>query len=55
MRPVLGEAERGEQGRELGLADVGRSKTHVVLDAAPWQETRLLKNHAHSSMYWDVD
>ena len=55
MRPVIGEAECGEQGRDLGFAGVGRGKTHVVLDAAPRQESRLLKNHAHSSVRWDVD
>ena len=49
------EAEHGEQGRDLGFADVGRGETHVVLDAAPRQEPRLLKNHAHSSVRWDVD
>src|SRR6202041_3521829 len=55
MRPVIGEAERGEQGRDLGFACIGRGKTHVVLDAAPRQESRLLKNHAHSSVRWDAD
>ena len=55
MRPVLGEAERGEQGRDLGFARVGRGEPHVVLDAAPRQESRLLKNHAHSAMRRDVD
>ena len=55
MRPVLGEAERGEQGGDLGFARVGRGEPHVVLDAAPRQEPRLLKNHAHSAMRRDVD
>ena len=55
MRAVLGEAERVEQSRDLGFARVGRGEPHIVLDAAPRQEPRLLENHAHSSMRRDVD
>ena len=55
MCPVPGEAERREQGRDLGFARMRSSETHVVLEAAPRQEPRLLKNHAHSTMRRDVD
>ena len=55
MRAVLRKAERGEQGCDLGFARVGCGETHVVLDAAPRQEPRLLKHHARSDMGRDVN
>ena len=50
MRAMLGEAERVEQGGDLGFAGLRRREPHIVLDAAPRQKPRLLKNHAHPAM-----
>ena len=52
---MLGEAERVEQGGDLGFAGVRRGEPHIVLDAAPRQQPRLLKNHAHPAMLGHVD
>ena len=49
MRAVVLKPERFDERFEISRADVGRGKANVVLDAAPWEQPGLLKDHAERS------
>ena len=52
---MLGQAQRGEQRAELGLRDIGDDEPHVVLDAAPGQQPRLLKDDGEADRLRERD
>src|SRR4051812_45235453 len=44
-----------EQLGELRISDIGCRKPHILLDRAPWQQPRLLENHADPGFRWARD